>query len=338
MESYKNYFDTAISVISEKISRNLKLLPKNIKEQIQEIRLRIEQPVSVCCAKGIYFIHKDGGICCFTDRETITVSREDMEETFRKICSYAVYSHQNEIKNGYITIRGGHRVGICGSAVRANGNITGIRDISSFNIRIAREVKGAANEIFKRLDNNLSGGLLLAGPPSSGKTTVLRDIARQLSCGATGQMRKVAIVDERGELAASCFGTAQNDLGPCCDVLDAYPKGEGILQAVRSLSPEYIICDELGSNEETLSVEEGLNAGVTMIASIHANSQKTLLKRKQAVILLATGAFENVILLGGNYAPGKIQGIYKAGDLLAEMDRNSIDFDSLHTVRLCGIA
>ena len=131
-------------------------------------------------------------------------------------------------------------------------------------------------------------------------------------------MKKVAVVDERGEIAGTYRGVPQNDLGCCCDVLDGYPKAEGILLAVRALSPEVIICDEIGSESEVKAVEQGLNTGVTLIASIHAGSVGELMRRNQAFQLLRTGAFENVALLDAARGPGKIAGIYKAGDLLAE--------------------
>ena len=136
------------------------------------------------------------------------------------------------------------------------------------------------------------------------------------------------------ELAGTYMGMAQNDLGICSDVLDGYPKAEGIMQAIRSLSPEFIICDELGGNDEVSAVEQGLNAGVSMISSIHAGSIEELLKKKQAVSLLETGAFGSVAMLSGHDTPGKITGIYKAGDLLAKIHRGA---DSDIDGNPCGI-
>lgn len=315
-DTYNGRFDTASKAVCDRLRRYLRLLPQDIKEQAQEIRLRVNRPVSVCCANGVYFLNENGRLSCRLDEKGLCASREDMEETFRNVCSYSIYSHQNEIKNGFVTLSGGHRVGICGTAVIVGGAVNGLRDISSINIRIARQMYGCADGIMRTLGKKISQGVLLAGTPSSGKTTILRDMARQLASGLCGNVRKVAVVDERGELAGTYQGVPQNDLGMSCDVLDGYPKGEGILQAIRSLSPEFIICDELGGFADVEAAAQGLNAGVGMIASIHAGSVQELLKRKQAVSLLETGAFANVVLLEGSREPGRVAGIYRAGDLL----------------------
>ena len=338
MNEKRSGFEIAAGTVCGRIKNYLRLIPLEVKEQAQEIRMRVNQPVEICCGRGVYFIRENGGVGCLPEPGNILSSKQDIEETFRNLCCYSVYSHQNEIKNGYITIRGGHRVGICGSAVVNSGEVTGIRDISSLNIRIARQVNGCADELFHRLGGIPSGGILLAGPPSSGKTTLLRDIARQLSSGERGEYKKVAVIDERGELAGSFSGIPQNDLGVCCDVLDGYPKGEGILQAIRSLSPEYVVFDELGSAAEADAVAEGLNSGVFAITSIHAGGIHELMRRKQAEKLMAVGAFSHVVILGGRTAPGKITGIYKAGELIAETDRNACRDYSSKPGGLYGIA
>ena len=339
MENFsETRFDSAAEALCDRIKKLMILLPADVKKQTQELRLRVNRPVSVCCTGGIYFLTDGGRLTCRPCGDMLIAGREDLEESFRNICSYSIYSHQNEIRNGYITLAGGHRVGISGTAVCRDGEITGMRDISSVNIRIAREIPGAADEIFRTLKNNLSAGLLLAGAPASGKTTILRDIARQLASGSCGDIRKVTVVDERGELAGTCMGIPQNDLGACSDILDGYPKAQGILQAIRSLSPEFIVCDELGGNEEVRAVEQGLNAGVSMISSIHAGSVEELIRRRQAVALLETGAFDSVAMLDGHEKPGTVIGIYRAGDLLAEAYRRT-DADRGGSARgLYGVA
>lgn len=337
-QNMETRFDSAARGLSDRIRKFLNNLPADLKNQAQELRLRVNRPVSVCCANGIYFLNRDGRLACFPGTDMMIAQKEDLDESFRNICSYSVYSHQNEIKNGYITLCGGHRVGISGTAVLRDGQISGMRDISSINIRIAREIPGAADELLKTLKGTISSGLLLAGAPASGKTTILRDIARQLASGTNGNLHKVTVVDERGELAGTYLGVPQNDLGVCCDVLDGYPKAEGILQAVRSLSPEFILCDEIGGNDEVNAVVQGLNAGAGIISSIHAGNIEGLMKRKQAVELLRTGAFGTVAMLDGHSRPGKITGIYRAGDLLAEIDGGA-DSDRGRDARgICGVA
>ncbi len=321
MENFSDArFDSAAKSLCDRIAKYLKLLPYDIKNQTQELRLRVNKPVSVCCTNGVYFLSQYGRVVCYPGSDMIIADKLDIDESFRNICSYSIYSHQNEIKNGYITLCGGHRVGISGTAVYHDGDVTGMRDVSSINIRIAREITGSANELFRTLNGSITAGLLLAGAPASGKTTILRDIARQLSSGVCGNIKKVTVVDERGELSGTYLGIPQNDLGFCSDVLNGYPKSVGIMQAIRSLSPEFIVCDELGGSEEVKAVEQGLNAGVSIISSIHAGSIEEFLKRKQAVALLETGAFGSIVMLSGHDKPGKIKGIYRAGDLLAKIN------------------
>lgn len=313
-----NRFDSAAQVVCERVRRPLGLLPADVKKKAQEIRLRVGRPVCISYEGGTLFVNERGGASSFPGSGCLIAGREDLEESFRSLCGYSIYSHENEIRSGFITMRGGHRVGLGGTAVLKDGEVGGMKDISSMNIRIARQVTGAADALLGTLKDRLNDGLLLAGPPSSGKTTILRDIARQLSGGMRGGFRRVAVVDERGEIAGTWSGEPQNDLGLCCDVLDGYPKAEGILLAVRSLSPQIIICDELGSDSEAAAVEQCMNAGVCMIASIHAGSAGQLLKRKQASRLLETGAFASVAMLEGGGQPGRIARVYETGDLIAE--------------------
>ncbi|WP_411676757.1 stage III sporulation protein AA [Caproicibacter sp.] len=338
IEERDERFDTASKCICERISTALFNLPADVKKHTQEIRLRVNRPVCICCAEGTYFLGPGGRLACRVVTGLVVAERRDLEESFRNLCSYSIYSHENEIKNGYITLSGGHRAGICGTAVLQSAVVGSVREISSINLRISREIRGAADLLLDQLGNRLQEGLLLAGAPSSGKTTILRDLARQLSGGSRGNLKKVAVVDERGEIAGTYMGVPQNDLGCCCDVLDGYPKADGILLAVRTLSPEIIICDEIGSESEVTAVEQGLNTGVTMIASIHAGSVQELMRRVQTQKLLRTGAFASVALLDAKNGPGKIAGIYKAGDLLAEAGGGaSADYGG-NSLGLYGIA
>lgn len=318
-ETGEKRFDSASLGVCDSIRKHLFSLPPEIKNRVQEIRLRVGRPVTLCCPEGIYFLKSGGGLACVAGPSCVVTGKNEVEESFRILCGNSIYSHDTEIRSGYVTLRGGHRAGICGTSVFQNGSVSGLRDISSINIRVAREITGCADAILCKLKNSLAGGLLLAGPPSSGKTTILRDIARQLSSGICGNIRKVTVVDERGEIAGTYQGVPQNDVGLCCDVLDCCPKSEGILTAVRTLSPQFIICDEIGAEEEVRAVEQSLNAGVSVIASIHAGSKEELESRSQVASLLRTGAFRNVVLLRGSGKPGEISQICMAGDLLHEV-------------------
>lgn len=326
----ENCFDSAVSFLSARLQRTLCFLPQSITGQISEVRLRIGQPVALSGSGEICFVSARKGVSSMPSGESLIAEREDIEETFHRLCEYSVHSCQSQISEGFITVRGGHRAGLCGTAVMADGKITGMRSISGISLRVARQIIGASDAL---LPYALSGGLLLAGAPGSGKTTMLRDLARQLSGGAECAPHTVVVVDERGELAGSWQGERQADLGPCCDVLDGFPKAQGILQAVRTLAPEYIICDEVGTAAEAQAIEAGMNAGARTIVSVHAGSKDELIQRSAVQSLLASGAFQTAVLLASGASRGTIQKIFRAGDLLAESSGIDIAFSELNAGR-----
>lgn len=217
------------------------------------------------------------------------LSAKEIAECFAEICRYSVYSFEEEIARGFVTLDGGHRVGICGTAVTKNGRITSFKDISGLNIRIAHQIYGCADKLCKKAFSDGPHSLLLAGKPLCGKTTVLRDIARQL-----GERRRVVIIDSRGELSASVGGTPSLDIGLNTDALCGCEKSEGIMLALRSLNPEVIICDEIGDDGE--AVEQAVFCGVKVIASAHAGSIEELKRRRSTRALVPV--FERVALLG----------------------------------------
>lgn len=234
-------------------------LPAGIGD-IAEIRLRAGRCAAAVTTSGRI-------ICC-----SAPFSEKDIADCFAELCRYSVHSYSNEIAEGFITLDGGHRVGICGTAVLGGGRITAVKDISSLNIRIAHEVRGCAEEIYTRFFSDRLRSLLLAGAPMSGKTTILRDLSRVL-----GRDHRVALIDSRNELSASVRGLPTLDIGENTDVLCGYPKAEGIMTALRSLSPDIIICDEMGNDCE--AVEQCLFCGVRIIAAAHAGSISELSRR-----------------------------------------------------------
>ena len=254
-----------------------------------EIRLRAGRPAVVMLTNGHRFIRKD-----------IPVSAEEIRLCFEKICGYSVYSHQNDLAQGFITLPGGHRVGICGCACLDKSGRRTIRNISSINIRIASDHAGCSDGIFEHLYSESIVGTLIAGPPCSGKTTLLKDFGLKLSSKPFYQ--KTVLIDERDELAAMYKGEPCNAIGEFCDVLCGYPKGEGIMIAVRTLSPDVIICDEIGGKEDAQSVCDAINAGVVMIASAHACNVNELYNRRPIRNLLKSGAFQKIVLLRGGSA------------------------------------
>lgn len=296
-------FDEASRALSDKLYKTVYKLPNELKASVQEIRIRAEKPLVLSMGRKTMFVDKAFELSDSIEN-SVTASFDDIVASFQNVCCYSVYSHQNEIKNGFVTMGSGHRVGICGTAVTSHGEISSVRDISSLNIRIAREIPDAAEELLQRV-GSVEGGLLIVGMPCSGKTTILRDLARRISLGIGCRIMRTSVVDERSELSGTYAGIARNDLG-LSDILNGYSKHEGIMQALRTLSPEAIICDEIGASADMWAIEQGINAGVSIVATIHAGSYRELLARSQGKALINSGAFRTVVILESRENAGKI--------------------------------
>ena len=296
------------------VSLRKKLLPfiNQLEGTAMEIRLRLNRPLMIICINSKYYITADGNLTSsINDKYMLTVTKSDIEETFQSICNYSVYTRQNEIVNGFVTMQGGHRAGICGTAVIGNCKISNIRDISSINIRIARQHRGCAQKLYKQLKND-DGGVLICGAPCSGKTTVLRDLARILS---TESERNVSLIDERGELAGTCSGVYQNDVG-MCDVYDCYYKSDGMIQAIRSMSPDVVVCDEIGSSDDVIAIEQAINSGVRIIATVHTSNAEELRQKENIMSLLKFGAFSKIVFLSDRTKIGQVSKISEVGEFL----------------------
>lgn len=240
-----------------------------------EIHMRLGKPLCIHYADGCFYLNHKGNLTALP-ASAVRVTREHIDEALEIATSASVYSVKEEIKNGFLTIAGGHRIGITGTAVIKEDKVSFIKDISALNYRLAGEVIGAADEVMPMiLDGNGIRNTLIISPPGAGKTTMLRDIARQLSY----KSYRVSVVDERREVAALCEGRSAFDLGFSTDVLEGADKAEGMLMVLRSMSPDVIVTDEIGKQEDIDAVEKITNSGAAVIATIHGRNVEMIKRR-----------------------------------------------------------
>lgn len=254
------------------------------------------------------------------------VKTEDVLETLEKVCENSIYTYQNQICNGFITLKGGHRVGITGNAAFESNKIININHISSLNFRIAKQILGCSNKIMEYIinySNNSVYNTLIVSPPGQGKTTILRDITRKISTGFNNFYGvNVGLVDERGELAAMYKGIPQNDIGIRTDVLDNVPKSIGMKLLIRSMAPRVIIADEIGGDEDVEIINYAICSGIKGIFTAHGNSMEDLKYNPAIKKLFQINIFERVIFLE-NKLPTRIYVPNIRGDSIIYNKNNS---------------
>ena len=294
------YGEEVIRILPEKIANETK---KFISDgTIQEIRIKVGKPIILILS---------------TEEKVLNyvTTNDEVKGILVKISNYSLYAYEEEIKQGYITIKGGHRVGIAGECVISNGEIKTIKNISSLNIRISKAVVGSAKKIMPII----TGGdriynTLIVSPPKCGKTTILRDIAKNISNGIYSlglKGKKVVIIDERSEVAACYNGVPQMDVGIRTDVLDNCLKKTGMIMAIRSLSPDVLICDEIGTLGEVEALNMAFNSGVNIVVTVHGFDIEDIYSRKVFKELIDESIIERVVILSSRKGAGTIERIYK---------------------------
>lgn len=273
-----------------------------MEDKIQEIRIKVGKPIILNLA--------------FEEKVLDYIpTREDLRHLITKISNYSLYAFEEEIKQGYITLKGGHRVGLAGECVMSKGEVRTIKNISSLNIRICKEVIGASNKVMRLItENDRVYNTLIVSPPKCGKTTILRDIAKNLSNGMyqiSLKGKKVTIVDERSEIAACYNGIPQMNVGIRTDILDNCLKKSGMIMAIRSLSPEVLICDEIGTEGDLEALNMAFNSGVNIIVTVHGYDINDIYNRKVFKELIDNCVLERIIVLSNRRGAGTIEKVYK---------------------------
>ncbi|MBR6543141.1 MAG: stage III sporulation protein AA [Anaerotignum sp.] len=277
-----------------------RVLPRRVREKLSEQDLRYVQEIRLRCGQVVLLKMGDGQIEMLSE----ILSASDLRETVSLLSAYSLYAFEEELRQGYLTIEGGHRVGFCGKAVMEDGEIRTLKQINSLNIRIAREQKGWADQLLPCLmEGERFLHTLIISPPGCGKTTLLRDIVRCLS----ERMFFVGVVDERGEIAPLKDGVPQMDVGVCTDVLEGCPKAKGMVLLLRSMNPNIIAVDELGRKEDVEAVQEVLRCGVKLIATAHGYDFSDIEKRLYS--LVRERMFERYVFLSNRNGTGTIEAI-----------------------------
>ena len=313
MDKYKVEVLMSEKVLYEFLPEKITALMPKISEmrRLTEIRLRVLKPIIFFSGNGEYALSSDGGLIKDIEKG-IMATREDIKNTVERISGYSMYAWEDELKNGFITLPGGHRAGVCGKAVVEEGLVKTISHISSVSIRVAHEVKGCSDLVFDALVKIGLGHTAIISPPGCGKTTLLRDLIRNISNGKKGMFDglTVGVVDERQEIAGSYMGVNQNDIGIRTDVFDRCPKDKGMVMLLRGMAPKVIAADEIGSAQDVKAMEDIMGAGVKLICTVHGRDIEDIRKRKHLAQLLESKAFDNYIVMSAANGPGTIEGLY----------------------------
>lgn len=286
MDEILRYFPNKIyQIFSNLLQEN-----PQIANELQEIRIRVDKPIILKLREKDLILQYN-------------ILQAEILQIVERLCENSIYAYKNQICEGFITIKGGHRVGLTGSCVIENGKITNIKYISSLNIRIAREVKNCSTRILREIidiENKTIYNSIIVAPPGRGKTTILRDIIRRLSDGIEEinfRGKTCGVVDERGEIAAMYKGAPQNDVGIRTDIIENVSKNKGVHMLIRTMAPEIIACDEIGSKEDVEAIHYALYSGVKGIFTMHGKNVEDIKNNKQIYELIENREIQKIIFL-----------------------------------------
>ncbi len=302
--------DELVKVFSKDVRMILKQVTVDF-DQVQEIRMRVHAPLLMICNNREYYITPSGNLSKRAE-EAYLVSKQELKETMEHMSNYSLYAFEEEMKQGFITIQGGHRIGIAGKTIVDEKGIRNMKFISFINVRLSHQIKGCADGVLPYLyEQKEILHTLIISPPRCGKTTLLRDIIRQISNGTEdvpGQT--VGVIDERSEIGACYQGIPQNELGIRTDILDCCPKAQGMMMLIRTMSPRVVAVDEIGSREDLEAIEYVMNCGCKLIATVHGSSIDDIKQKPVLRKLVQEKWFERYLVLNNQGKIGNVSQIY----------------------------
>lgn len=307
----------------------LKIMPQHLRQMLggvspshwgtmQELRLRTGRPMILVSNNQEYGLGREG--LCSVDKSYV-VGDQDIQSILKFMSGFSMYALEEDIRQGYITIEGGHRVGIVGKTVLENRSIKTLKHIGALNIRVAHEVIGCSQKVLPYLlGRERVYHTLIVSPPKCGKTTLLRDLVRNLSLGYSGYgPYTVGLVDERSEIAGCYMGVPQNDVGPRTDVLDSCPKVEGMRMLLRAMAPDVIAVDEIGSQEDAKAIEEVLGAGVSIVCTTHGKDLADCYKKEGIRKMIESRMIERVVILSHRRGPCTVEEVIDTSKILGKV-------------------
>lgn len=278
--------DQVAGALPGALRRRVLALPEERRACVEELRLRRGRPLSVLT---------DCGEEPLADTR---ITAQDLDTVLELASSASVHTVMEEIRHGFISIPGGHRLGLCGTGVVEDGTLVNLRDISSLCLRVAREFKGICAQVLPKLwsGSGLESALILS-PPGGGKTTLLRDLIRAISAGEGCPPRRVGVADERGELAAVSAGCPTLDIGPRSDVMHGCAKDIGLMTLLRGMNPQVLAVDEITAPEDVAAIAQAAGCGVSLLAAAHGGTPADLDRRPLYRELMAQGVFGRLVFI-----------------------------------------